>query len=761
MQNRMLFPSLFLILLTSVVYYSSLDNSFQYDDGHTIVDNPWIRDVNNIKKFFISQTVVSESPQAENYRPVLMTTYALNYAWRGLDPFTFHLVNLVLHILTVLACFSLIYLLLNRNLQAAFWGALLFAIHPINAEAVNYISARSTILSSLFSILSIILYYLFRSNERDRKFVQSFNLYCLLLISSVLAVLSKETALILPGLFLITDLAFQGPPPHASLKKALVVYIPWVGIVLSYWWIRGYRLSESIIADHSLIEPSQPIPVLSGILTGIKIVVSYLLLLLWPMRLSIEHHPVRVLTPFEWNTILSLVVFVLLLLAIVKCWRPYRVVSFCLLWFLISLLPIFYLPLITDVALMQENRAYLSVMGMMMLAGWGIGIFLEKARSGYKAAGIIAIAILCLSYITVVLQRNQVWEDQLSLWSDAVRKSPSSPEAHLSLATIHYQKGNVPLAMQELQETLQRAPQDGMAYHVLGGIYGDQGQLDQAAKAYELSLKYAPRYWKTYTNLGSVLYRQGHIDLAIARFRQGLEMNPNDWLTHLSLITAYARQNNLALILDEYARAVRQYPGLFYNYYGLGVAYELTGETRRAIEAYNGAVQVYPKFSEGFVRLCKLSVLTKQYEIARDHCMASIMIDNNHEAHSLLGLIAEHRDNFQQAILHYKESLKYKPNNAEVYYNLGNAYRRVGQVQEAVEAYHATIRLNPHFKPARFNLARLLEDQNQFTEAAKQYQEIVDQANSRLDDQITLMALIRLQGLTGSLQSTGLIENRK
>ncbi|MCI0528198.1 MAG: hypothetical protein L0Y56_12235, partial [Nitrospira sp.] len=178
MQGRgiILGACLFLALLTFGLYYSSLDHSFHYDDGHTVVNNPWIRDLKNIPKFFLSNTLVSESPQAANYRPLLMVTYALNYALDGLDPWGFHLLNVLIHVLTVLVCFGLIRLLLG-DIRAAILGALIFAIHPINSEAVNYITARSSLLSTLFASMAVLSFHLFRSLQREGLMVKSWGLY--------------------------------------------------------------------------------------------------------------------------------------------------------------------------------------------------------------------------------------------------------------------------------------------------------------------------------------------------------------------------------------------------------------------------------------------------------------------------------------------------------------------------------------------------------------------------------------------------------
>lgn len=742
----------FLAAVTFVLYYNILDNSFHYDDGHTVVDNPWIRDMRNLPQFFVSSAVVSESPQASNYRPALMVTYSLNYALGGLNPWGFHLVNVLLHVLTVLISFGLIRFCLG-DIRAALFGALIFAIHPINSESVNYITARSSVMSTLFMVLSVMTFHQFRQDQRDTRVARSWILYTLSLLSFPLALFSKETAVILPGLILATDLAFHSGQVRASYRRTFWLYLPWVILSLLFLWLRKEAFGPMASTGPASAIESNPIGHFAlSLLTGLKIVARYVWVVLWPGELTVDHHLVRAASLWEESLLLSLVTIGALLAGVIWFWKRQRVISYSILWFLISLLPVIYLPFFSNVALFQENRSYAAMIGPAILAGWAFGRFLDlKTRSYNKFAGAFLVTLLLGFYVSTVLQRNAVWQNQLTLWSDAVQKSPLSPEPHISLAMLYRGDGNMDSAFREVQEALRLAPEHGLALHMLGDLYSQQGEKEKAVNAYLRSLQYAPGSWKTYTNLGGALYQLGRLDEAIQIYRRALVLNPNDWIAHRNLIASYAGKEQLAMILKEYQEAAASKPDAFINHYGQAVAHEMLNRIEAAEIAYKKSIELNPGFVEGFIRLCQLYVRAGNPVTASQYCEAVLKIDSqNWAAHFTLGFIAEQKGDLSFALKHYLDALKINPRDTGTYFNLGNVYRQTGQMEQAMVSYEASLKLNPDFLWARLNLAKLFEQNGRPVDAQEQYRQIVARAKEGQDDTVKLMALENLKYLERS-----------
>ena len=180
-------------------YGNSLSNSFHYDDFHSIVENPHIRALENIPAFFSDPGLFSSMPERAMYRPLLLVTYALNYWVHGYEVFGFHLVNVALHTGCTIAVYLLGIYMVGHAPAAAF-GALLFGLHPLQAEATNYISSRSESLAAFWYLLSLLFYLRWRELLRLDS---GRGIYLASLVAFALALLSKATAVVLPFAFLL------------------------------------------------------------------------------------------------------------------------------------------------------------------------------------------------------------------------------------------------------------------------------------------------------------------------------------------------------------------------------------------------------------------------------------------------------------------------------------------------------------------------------------------------------------------------------
>ena len=146
-----------IVLVSVILYFNSLNNAFHYDDIHSIVENPHIRDLSNIPSFFVDSELFSGEPHNRMYRPVLLVSYGLNYAVGGYEVHGYHLVNLLLHILNALLVYGLARSF-RRDGSFALFAGLLFAAHPVNTETVNYISSRSSSLAAFFYLSAFYLF---------------------------------------------------------------------------------------------------------------------------------------------------------------------------------------------------------------------------------------------------------------------------------------------------------------------------------------------------------------------------------------------------------------------------------------------------------------------------------------------------------------------------------------------------------------------------------------------------------------------------
>ncbi|HZX47703.1 MAG TPA: tetratricopeptide repeat protein, partial [Nitrospirota bacterium] len=549
---------LFLIAVVSTAVYSnSFNNSFHFDDQHFIVENTYIRDIKNIPSFFFSPDYLSfEKVFTSHYRPLLITSYAINYALGGLRPEGYHAVNLLFHIGSAF----LVYLILQAMLlsvrhtelvsgsivkeipkqvrddrealsssetnksRAPIWlpiaASLIFAVHPFNSEVVNYITARSSVMCAFFYLLSFYFWLRFR-NASLLTAAGMFPCYIASVFAFILAMLTKETAITLPLILFLYDVYFYKHIIHArklhssSYLKSVasgLSYIPFVFLVIAPYLIYRISVYGSILGGGTR-------NYLSNLLTQPKVLLNYVQLMFLPAGLTIDHDLRLSSTVLDATVILSFASILIILFAaylLFRLGREWRVLSFFILWFFITLLPTTIIPLN---AVLQENRGYLAGIAAAVVAG----VVLCRLKSRLIFPG-LALLVIVLSILTV--NRNFAWKDDLSLWSDAVAKSPMSARAHdnLGLAWIGVKKYD--LAIDEFDKTLELNPEYYLAYYNSGVAYHLQGDLERAKVAYENSLKINPAYFRSYYNVGIVYKSLGELDMAVSSYDKAISIDP-------------------------------------------------------------------------------------------------------------------------------------------------------------------------------------------------------------------------------------------
>ena len=199
---------LLIAAISSAVYANSISNSFHFDDQHYLVTNPYITDLSNIPSFFKSTRYSSfEIVFTGHYRPLLVTSYALNYAVGGLRPAGYHVVNLLFHAGSAFLVFLILKAMLG-SFYIALASALIFAVHPFNSEVVNYITARSSVMCAFFYLLAFYCWVKFRSQNNSNFLPLTSYFYLFSLLAFVLAMLTKEIAITLPVVLFLYDLLF-------------------------------------------------------------------------------------------------------------------------------------------------------------------------------------------------------------------------------------------------------------------------------------------------------------------------------------------------------------------------------------------------------------------------------------------------------------------------------------------------------------------------------------------------------------------------
>lgn len=501
-QQRWAFCLVFAVAVAP--YMNSLDGGFHYDDDHALVRNTHLRQLASIPAFFVDASTFSAEPDMAMYRPLLQTTFALNYALSAYDAWSWHLVNVLLHGLAALGALALCRRLFDP--EVALVAALLFALHPVQSQAVNYLSSRSEILSMGLVLWSLALI-------RSRRIGWSLLLYGL-------ALLTKSAAIILLPLAALIELVRPVRPtnwlrlaPHAGLSVAYLALITLEGFL-----------------PRSLAQNVRPWDV--HIWTQLKALVYYLQLCVMPHGLALEHDFTESLVPWSPVVLLSAAAAgsVLWLLWHLRVSPGARAggetgrtnpVWLAAPWFGAGLMIPFIVPLNV---LINEHRLYLPALGLALLTA--------AAISRTVANRALLLAILLLFGVSVVRQ-NGLWDNELALWTRATHRAPHSARAWSNLSLARYEDGDNPGAHGAVQRALNLNAEDSRTWNNMGLLLEQSGRFDDARSAYAQAAQRSPQFSGSLVNLGRLALQAGDLEAAEAALTEALRRNDKDALAQL------------------------------------------------------------------------------------------------------------------------------------------------------------------------------------------------------------------------------------
>ncbi|GFO60683.1 hypothetical protein GMST_30080 [Geomonas silvestris] len=496
-------PLLLIACLTLAVYYVSFSNGFVWDDDSIIVKNSQTLELSHLPDVLFSPDVVKPY-----YRPLNRASYLFDYWAYGMNPLGFHAVNIAIHLVNALLLF-LVGCRLLPDRRGALFAALLFAVHPVNAEAVNFISARNTLLSLGFS-LAAFLWFLEAKGRWGRP----------LFISALFffgGLLSKET-----GLMLLAVLPFylqrsEPGAPAVGWRERVVWIFPYLFFLALYLGMRSYSLQGVV----GIAVPAEGL--FARLAQNYYIIPRYLGLLLAPYGFTIFHTvPKENLFSIPW----LFVAWAALMGAVFLILRGrHAAARFGLLWFAANYVPISnVVPIPSDY--MTERFLYLPAVGFFLLSGAGfcwLQAHVETRRWAAIAAGVM---VICCAGLTV--DRNLDWRDDLSLFGSAVRNNPDSVGARFNYGTALMEKGDLAGAQREWQKALAIDPQHTDTLAQLGTLAATQGDLDRAESYYRSALdspsaKNAPGASMAHFNLAKIYEKKGLPREALRHYRLFLE----------------------------------------------------------------------------------------------------------------------------------------------------------------------------------------------------------------------------------------------
>jgi len=481
---------LFLIIFAGLAIYSgSLNGQFIWDDDVLVKNNSYITEWSNIDKLFAGKISTYFSGAGLNfYRPLQMATYTADYSLWKLDARGYHLTNVLLHICAAILIYFFINALFNDVFLACLTG-IFFVSHPVHTEAVSYISGRSDSLSALFMILCFIFYI--KTLHADNVV---FNI--IVVLSYICAILSRETSLVLPVLFLLY---------HYTFRKKIKLKIFFLILVISFLYAL-FRLT----ALKGLLDSPANSSAFLGRLPGFFVALySYIKILAFPCNLHMGYGALL----FDFRDIrvfFGLLILVLGLACALKARKNSRLAFFSISWFFIALLPVSNIYPIN--AYMAEHWLYIPSVGVFLLIASGLRWMYRQERLRYAAIFIITGLLALSCYFTI--RQNEYWKDPVDFYKRTIRYVSGNNSLYLNLGMAYFNIGKKEEAAAVFKKAIQINPNNADAYNNLGNIYSDIGDKDEAVSAYKKAIEINPNYAGAYFNLFLFYFHEKQYDLA-------------------------------------------------------------------------------------------------------------------------------------------------------------------------------------------------------------------------------------------------------
>jgi len=716
-KNRTSSPWLALALIgigVFVIYGNVYKSPFVFDDVPKIVENKTIRDLSNF--FFLSKLL---EPRA-----VVDFTFALNYRFGQLNVFGYHLVNVLIHILNGWLVYFLVLTILKQLPQASgladptiskspdfsirtisLFAALIFAVHPIQTQAVTYTVQRYASMAAMFYMASVLFYLKARIIQQNAKRLKRIeleqdgtthtfklsSLYVLAILCGILAFLSKQNTASLPLVILLVELLLiQGTWQQWKQK------LPWFALFFSLWILfvlyitglfsDGFAGSELLEDVSGLMKETETVGRWQYLCTQFNVLVVYIKLLFLPVKQNLDYlYPFKSgffddYTPFAFLFLIGL--FALAAWQIKK--RP--IISLAIFWFFISLAVESSIIPISDA--LFEHRLYLPMFGFGLFVSFLIFHYLFPKRS---LACVLLLAIV-VPLGAATYKRNMTWQDEKTLWSDVVSKSPYNYRAHNNLGKALKYEGRLDEAIAHYQQALQIHPDYQKAHNNLAVVLSKQGRKNQAMDHYLKALRINPDSAETYYNLGNLMASLGRWAEAVSHFLKALQIDPDDAESHNNLGNVLIDLGRLDEAVKHYAEALRIDPANANAHNNLGNILSKQGRLEEAIKHYSEALQIDPAYAE---------------------------------AHNNLGVTLAETGRSDQALNHYLEALRLNPDHVEAYMNLGTEMNSRGSIDEAIHYYQKALSLQPELPEAIFQLAKLYINRREYEKALSLYHKMI------------------------------------
>ena len=581
-----------LVLAGVAVYANSFYGIFLFDDELHITRN------DTIHHLFPPWDLLAAR------RPVVYITLAVNYAISQLEPWSYHALNLIVHILASITLYGVVRQTLSLESLHKKYGpsayplagaiALIWLVHPLQTQSVTYSVQRGESLMGLFYLLT--LYSLIRSTKSSRPM----KWWLMGIASCALGMGSKAVMVTAPVTLLLYDRIFLSQCFRDILRQRKTFYAGLAG-TWTILWLSGIvqGVFNTTPSDSHVGFSYQGITSLEYIFTQPGVLLHYLSLSYWPQSLCLDYAWPAANTTVE-IALPGIVILALVMLTIWGCFFKPKI-GFVGLWFFIILSPTSSFIPIKDAAF--EHRMYLPLASVIILTILIVNHFLHKLKSAASiqtpmhrnvSAMILVSVVILLGMGTI--HRNRIYHSNNAMWQDVLKKQPHNYRAYVGIGVELFYEGKLDEAIQFYQKALEFKPEYADGHYNLGVVFAKQKKINQAIPSYQKALDLNPTHMEAHSELGWLLMNNNQPNMGVRVFEHAVDVAPKNSKAHLNLGNALGQVDRLHESIEEFQKAIELQPDSASGYYGLGMAYLFLDRMDEAVHALNKALRLQPDY---------------------------------------------------------------------------------------------------------------------------------------------------------------------
>lgn len=555
------------LAITVISFLPMLSNGFtNWDDDVYVTNNQLVKNSDWGGMF--------SGASASNYHPLTMITLGLNYVLSGNDPFSYHLVNLLLHILNTSLVFLFIYKISGRKYFVAAFAAVIFGVHPMHVESVAWISERKDVLYALFFLLATLQYWKFLEKDKKPDLV-----YCFVFF--VLSLLSKPAAIILPIVLLLLDYWYG----RSINLKVMLEKIPFFILSFLFGYITIKVQSADAIAGFDIY------PLWSRFFFACYTIMIYAARFFVPFPLS-AFHPYPSVDNLGLPIYLS-PIFIVALAVLLWLKRKDKLVIFSILFFIVNLLLVIQIISI-GLTIVSERYTYIPYIGLSFLFGMWLNRYAESNQKTFVRAVPLAIGII---FGIISFQRTKIWKDGDTLWSSVIKQYPdaATPRSNHAdqlrkMAAMPENKGRSNelflKALEDCNVAIQLKPTHVKAYENRQNIYLMLNKDTLAMADANKLLAMDPSNASAFYTKGFVFMRFNMPDSSLFWFNKSIAVNPAaDWVFNARGSLLFDSFKNYNAALADFTKAIELRPNAEYFYKRSNCYYRLGNITNAKADA--------------------------------------------------------------------------------------------------------------------------------------------------------------------------------